>query len=377
MLLWVTLLALHAWQNSALGITDLKGEFLGDDFVNYWSGAKLAANGHAPLAYDLDGYHAYHKSFAGPHAEFKNYAYPPTAMLLSLPLAMLPYVPALLLWTLLGIGSCTLLLSRTIGWRSAALAIAASPAVFISLDCGQNGLFTAALMAGGIGLLDRRPVLAGVLFGLLCYKPQLAILLPLALAAGRHWRCFASATVTVICVIFASILVLGIESWEGFLHMMKFQRLILQTGQFLTQPTVFSTVSLVLPVATVDYAGQGISTIIAAIVIFSIWRKQSGLRVKGAALALAAFLATPYAWDYDMVVLTFAAVWIVEDAERTGFLPWEKVIWLAVIIVPIPLMALAQYTGFQPAPIILWLALWMTFKRSRLTENVSISPSLS
>jgi len=51
------------------------------------------------------------------------------------------------------------------------------------------------------------------------------------------------------------------------------------------------------------------------------------MSVKSAALAVAIFLASPYAWDYDMVVLTFAAAWLVQDARNTGFLAWRNLPW--------------------------------------------------
>jgi hypothetical protein len=45
-------------------------------------------------------------------------------------------------------------------------------------------------------VLERRPYLAGSLFGLMIFKPQLGLLLPVALIAGRQWRVFAAAAAT-------------------------------------------------------------------------------------------------------------------------------------------------------------------------------------
>ena len=57
----------------------------------------------------------------------------------------------------------------------------AFPPVFLCLMQGQTGLLAAALLGGGLLALRPRPVLAGVLFGLLTVKPQLGLLLPFAL----------------------------------------------------------------------------------------------------------------------------------------------------------------------------------------------------
>ena len=75
------------------------------------------------------------------------------------------------------------------------LIAAAFPAVFVNIGHGQNGFLTAALLGGALHLLDRRPWLAGVLFGCLAYKPQFGVLIPFALLAGgtlEHDRCGGS-----------------------------------------------------------------------------------------------------------------------------------------------------------------------------------------
>ena len=60
----------------------------------------------------------------------------------------------------------------------------AYPAVLINIGHGQNGFLTAALLGGALVILDRRPIVAGILFGLLVYKPQFGLMIPLALIAG-------------------------------------------------------------------------------------------------------------------------------------------------------------------------------------------------
>ncbi len=62
-----------------------------------------------------------------------------------------------------------------------------APATLLNIICGQNGFYshTAALFAGTILMLDSRPILAGVLCGLLSYKPHLGIVIAPAL---RTWR---------------------------------------------------------------------------------------------------------------------------------------------------------------------------------------------
>jgi hypothetical protein len=73
-LLWVSLFVLDVSRHTAAGLTDRSGEQLGRDFINYWSGARLAGSGRAAPAYDVDSFHAFQKTLLGPQSEFKIYS---------------------------------------------------------------------------------------------------------------------------------------------------------------------------------------------------------------------------------------------------------------------------------------------------------------
>ena len=68
--------------------------------------------------------------------------------------------------------------------------------MLVCLGHGQTGFLTAALLTGGVLCLERREALAGILFGLLAYKPQFGLLIPLVLVAGGYWRAIAAAGAT-------------------------------------------------------------------------------------------------------------------------------------------------------------------------------------
>ena len=73
-------------------------------------------------------------------------------------------------------GAWANLVTRDRLWLLLALAF---PAVFVNLGHGHNGFLTAALLGAALVVLDARPILAGILFGLLAYKPQFGVLIPL------------------------------------------------------------------------------------------------------------------------------------------------------------------------------------------------------
>ena len=102
-----------------------------------------------------------------------------------------------------------------------------APSSFVNVFLGQNGFFTAALALSGFTLLPRRSILAGVMFGLLTFKPHLGIMIPIALLAMGNWRAIMAASLTAGLFLGASVLMYGGDTWWQFLdstlpHQMRF-----------------------------------------------------------------------------------------------------------------------------------------------------------
>ena len=382
MLLWsgtafaalsLTVLAFHvAGHLGAAGFAAPPKPQLGDDLINYWSGARFAASGHAAQAYDHDIFFRFEQAIIGPGANFKIYGYPPPLMLLTRPLAALPFLPALALWTLSGVALVAALLARLIGWRLALLASVGAPAAFFNLLSGQNGCFTAALLAGGLMLLDRRPLVSGALLGLLSVKPQMALLLPIALIAGRRWKTLAAAAARAALVVDLSVMLYGIKPWLGFLDQMAYQRQLMDLPHddwFHRMPTVFAALRLARGSLTAAYAAQLASTAAAVGAVILAWRSRATTEIKAASLIVAMFLATPYAWDYDMIVLLFAAAWLARDGRRAALSAGEKISAIALLVLPLPMFVLGILLHLQIGPLVLWLTLALLLRRARVLEQ--------
>lgn len=363
----LALLAGDAFAHLTHGVTNGTGEQLARDFINYWSGAKLAMAGQALQAYDRSAFHLYQQTLIGPASEFKIYGYPPVLMLLCRPLAVLPYVPALMLWVVGGISLAALPLAALVGWRSALIALVGAPAAFWNLYSGQTGHFTAALLGGGLLLLERRPTLAGILFGLLGCKPQLGLLLPIALACGGYRRAFISAAATMLSLAAVSAVLLGPDIWPAFAQQMALQDRLMEAGTSFwpRMPTVFAALRLLGAGNPTAYALQALSALLAAGIVGMLWRGDSAFGVKAAALIVGAFLATPYAWDYDMIALLFAAAWLAVEARRTGFLSFEKTSVLVLLILPALTVLPVRTLNLQIGPLLLWLPLIVLARRGR------------
>src|SRR5207302_8005780 len=147
--------------------------------------------------------------------EYQFFNYPPVFILLCATLARLPYLVAFVVFEGATLGLYLFVACRILGERSgtALVALCAFPMVFWNIGLGQNGFLTAGLFGMATLLIDRRPVPAGLLFGALCYKPQFALLLPLALAAGGHWRAFAATAASAAAFVLLSLALFGADTW--------------------------------------------------------------------------------------------------------------------------------------------------------------------
>ncbi len=218
------------------------------------------------------------------------FAYPPTFLLLAWPFAKLPLALAYPLWAGLESALFTYAASHLVKpvWATAALALA--PAVFFSAELGQTSLIVGAAVVGGWLLRDRRPALAGALFGIAAsIKPQAMILAPIVLW-GR-WRMLAFMAATGAALVLAS-LGFGWRRWLEWPHALAtFRALVPQTDR-------------INPSALID-AGWW-TALMGAVGVVLAAKSRDLVGLIGGALCL-----TPYAHAYDLAPLSpLAAAWL-------------------------------------------------------------------
>ncbi len=330
---------------TAHGLNDYKNRPLGTDFSDVYAAGTLTLDGAPEAAFDPVRQHQQEQATFGLDTPFYGWHYPPFFLAVAGALAALPYLPALLLWQA---ASLTLYLfalrfllrggaapETTRGWLLCALAF---PAVFVNLTHGQNGFLTAALFAGALALLDNRPIAAGILFGLVAYKPQFGILIPLVLAASGRWRTFAAAAATVGALVLVATLAFGANIWSAFLASTHFSRtVVLEQGGtgFEKIQSVFAAVRMWGGSVDAAYAAQIAAALGVAATLTLLWRSQASAACKGAGLCLGALLATPYCLDYDMMLLAPAIALMAVEGKTRGFLPYEQMALAVLWLVPI------------------------------------------
>ena len=358
------------------GLNDYQGRPLGTDFSNIYVAGSYIVDGRPEAPFDPRLQHARAKEIFGAATPLYGWHYPPFFHFIAAPLATMPYLLALFMWQAVTLALYLLairaIVSRALspspfGGGITLLLALAFPAVFVNLGHGHNGFLTAALIGFALLWLDRRPVFAGILFGLLAYKPQFGLLIPLVLLATGRWRTLIAAGATVLALTIAVTLVFGLETWRAFFASAPFTRAVLEQGGpgwHLIQ-SVFSFVRMWGGPIPLAYAAQGALTLGVAAALVWLWRAQADVALKAAALCIAALLATPYSMDYDMMALSIAIAFLAVHGLRRGFAPYEISALAALWLVPLVARSIAQATLVPLGVIAMLVVFLVVFHRAR------------
>ena len=340
---------------------DAFGYLIGRDFVNTWMGAQAALHGEVHRLFDFPVYSEYlHAVF--PTLPKHNWSYPPDLLLFIWPFAFLPYLGAYALWCAAGLGVYLGVAHRLGISKKGLVFLLVGPAVAINLFAGQNGFFTAALLIGGLSLLDRRPLAAGICFGLLTIKPQLGLLIPLALLLEGRWRTIAAASVTFATLFVVTCAVFGVSVWSDYFALaVPFQTQVMNHGSGMIpvmMPTAFMNARVVgLPHTIAFYVQLPFTLLAMAAVVWTFIRRRDPV-LSRAVLVTAIFVVTPYAFNYDMAVFG----WLVWTLRERFSAPGDTRLLLIVWTLPVTemLMGLAHLPGSALVlPALLLRLVWM------------------
>lgn len=340
----------------AEGLHDNEGILLGRDFVVFWSASVLALAGQASQIFDVEVFHRMQEKLIGGVVPLYPWIYPPHALFYILPLGLLPFLWSYVIWSLT---TWALYLWAALGrsWKSLrGLALVLAPASFVNVVMGQNGFLSTALLVGGLRLLDSRPVLAGVLLGLLCFKPQLGLLIPVALIAARLWRPFVSATATVMAVLALSLGIFGVDAWTSFFEMSTIHQARLLSddrGWFLNiVATPYMGAGLLGFGMTARGVIQALFSLGAILGVYVSFRNGTDRNLRIAVLLAAVLLATPYGYYYDLTLVSVAVLFAFEHATRAGFRPGERILLAVAWLLPLFVVA-GNARGIPVAPPVL------------------------
>jgi len=336
------------------------------DWLALWTWARFLVEHPTTEMYDPSILHAGQAAAGLEASQYYPFAYPPSFLLVLWPMGLLPSGVA---YGALLVLSLPLYLWATVGkrWRSpVTLAALIAPTTAISIVAGQTGFLASALLIGGLRLAGRRPILAGLLLGLLTYKPQIGLLVPVALVSAKLWRCAASACATFLLLFAVTSAAFGPGIWvTWFAAIPGFSSQVAAEGGRILHlmPTVMSTLLQIGAPPTAARLAQGAATIAIMGVVWASFR-AGPTRPAAATLLVGTLLATPYAFLYDMPIVATAAFWVIQERHDSGgCFGWGEILVLTIAAIA-PMTMPAEAARPPVSAISLVLLLGVILRRS-------------
>jgi hypothetical protein len=225
--------------------------------------------------------------------------------------------------------------------------------------------------------------LAGVCFGLLTVKPQLGLMIPLALIVSGRWRVIASACITALGLALASLATFGVATWRGWVAVSPLARRALEeewVGSEKMQ-SAFAAVRLLHGALGLAYGVQAAVALAAAAILVQVMRRRPSETLapdalaQGATLATASLLASPFMLDYDLMLLSLPLAWLVREQAKGGALPWEKTAMFVAFLLPLVSRLVADRLGIPIGPPIVFALLLVVARRALAGVSVQKASS--
>lgn len=332
---------------TAHGVLDWSGKPLGTDFSQVWIAGESVLAGHPADPFDPARHAAAQQAVFGQPDAFYGWHYPPYFLAIAAPLALMPYLVALAVWQLSSFALYLAVMRCILPGGTALLATVAFPAVFVNVGHGHNGFLTAAVLGGALLCLETRPLLAGVLFALVAYKPQFGLVVPVVLLVRGYWRTIATAGGTLVAMTAATVWAFGTGPWRAFQASLGFTRkVVLEQGDTGWEKIQSAFAAIRMEGGSIGqaYAVQGAVTALTLAALIWQWRRGTDLRLRATSLLAAALLTTPYSLDYDMVILGPALAFLISYQLERGFRTWEKTALAVIWMTPLVARTVAQHT---------------------------------
>ena len=334
----------------------------------FWQAARAALSGNLALLADGARFTAVlNEEFAhwltGP-LPLHPWVYPPHFLLLLLPFGVPDF------WASYGFFivatfalAIVALLAFERGLRSRILfgALVLSPAAAITAIAGQNAFLSAALIVGGMRLAAARPVLGGAVLGVLTVKPQLFLMVPVALVAARQWRALSAAVVAAATLVAASAALFGAALWQQWFAAMLDPANEIHRGwtalSLMWGESVYTDAILLGANSFAAAAVQGAAILIASASVAHAYAKRRAGDLALAVLLAASVLAAPHVATYDTLFLAIAAGLFFAHALERGLRPFDLPLALALWLVPLYGAPIASPLGFAaPLVVLMFLA---------------------
>lgn len=387
------------------GLFDCVGNIKFQDFLPFYVSARLIAQGRAGLLYNqqvaADEFDAILHRSSGQPADGR----PPTALpspnpsanihlpilygpqvgLFFVPFSRLSFPAAARIWVALSLFiflGCIYLVWRVCRvlrphWQIVAIAAIAFPPLFHFFVRGQiSVLVLACFTAAFLAFRADRGWLAGIALGLLVFKPQFLVAIPLVLLLARSWKTLAGLSASAVVQVAFTWFYFGsavMRSYFGTLW--NTSRWIRAAEPGLARIQMHSLRSfwaLLVPWPDVGLALYILSSIVIIAMAAAVWKSASPLALRFSALILAAVLANPHLFVYDLLVLAPVLLLLVDwtltktrnktSPQHQGSAALQLLSYLAYIL---PLFgSLSRWTHVQLSVPVFAILLWVLWRHS-------------
>ena len=362
------------------------------DFLSFYISGRLLAEHRATDLYSDDVRQAEMISTVAPSDVAHDTAFPPTThtaiqvrlpylyapqfALLFIPLSRLPFLDAAGIWVALNLVVYFACIAVVLKGRQGLLphrgtvflCAVAFPPLFHFFVRGQNSVLVLAGFTAALWAFEAQcDGFAGVALGLLIFKPQFLVAIPLVLLLARAWKpamgiaTSASAQLLLARVYFGAAVMHSY--FDRLLHPSRwlfFAELSLAPIQMHSLRAFWM---LLIPWPLVSFALYLVTSIAVIAITASIWRSSSPLEIRFSALTLAAVLVNPHLFVYDVLVLAPVLLLLVdwhrnETKHSSAALP--LLIYLGFFL--LLLGPLARWTHLQVSVLAFAALLWVLRK---------------
>jgi alpha-1,2-mannosyltransferase len=390
------LLALCLWGVSAVDLStprifssqlmDRAGNVKFQDFLPFYISARLIATGRASQLYDRQVAAAELQATLDTANRRQltqlvlPYLYGPQVALFFQPLARFSFLTAAWIWAIASVlvmfacvyliwKSCPALKSHL---RFVAVCALAFPALFHGFLRGQISVllvlcFTAAFLALGA----ERHWLAGIALGVLVFKPQFLVAIPLVLLLAGAWRIFAGLVLSAGAQLAFAWIWFGSAVMSAYFATMLHLPRWLGSAELSLAPIQMHSLrafwSLLVPWPKVALALFVLTSLIAIGLASAVWQSRLPLALRFSALTLAAVLANPHLFIYDLVVLAPALLllvdWTLRNPQQTFLAAAFRVLVYLAFVLPL-IGPLSRWTHLQLSVPVFAVLLWLLWRQS-------------
>jgi hypothetical protein len=340
------------------GNTDLAGHLVGTDFVAFYTAGKIILLGRSPELYSLELAHTIQQELYGGFSfNFNPYLNPPHYALLMAPFASIPYPWAPLIWIGLGL-ACLWLSVKLLGaehpTRTFFLTLTWLP-VFYAASFGQNAFLSLLIFSLTYFLWKRNhPLLAGLIFSLLFYKPQFLIGIGLLwlLDWRRNWKALLGLGIGCLIQIILNFWLLPDATQAYFTYALKINTNLMSVEGF-PMWNAFSVQAFWLALLP-GFKGLAQALYILCALFFlyfflKFWKKNRNHQaVMFSAAVTWLVLAIPYIMVYDWTLLLVPAILLWENAQhlRPQWQATYAFLWVITFISGVLTFAMLRFFPF-------------------------------